>query len=305
MVKLHSYLQGLEFSSFGYWFLRSNVREFAVYNIASGDAVGTIETSSVAPIFIPSPALSNSEETRIAINTDILKDFEKYMHRPEYLVGCSKVDMYDFSYDEQLQDIYELMLIGCAMIRYNYNMSVNDPNYNPDTHQSSAHAAIEWLRKTDFFTAPASTRFHESYTGGLISHTLKVVDKLVELHQIPTFYPIVNLHSAILTALVHDWCKIGLYEPYMRNVKENGNWIQKQEYKIRDTSLTSFGHGVSSMFLAQRFFRLSVEEGLAIRWHMGHWRVTESEINELQQSNETYPLVHLLQFADQLSIVKY
>ena len=69
--------------------------------------------------------------------------------------------------------------------------------------------------------------------------------------------------------------------------------------------MSCLGHGVSSMFLASRFFKLSVEEAAAIRWHMGDYNVADNEMNDLHQANETYPMVQLLQFADRLSRVKY
>lgn len=67
----------------------------------------------------------------------------------------------------------------------------------------------------------------------------------------------------------------------------------------------NLGHGVSSMFLINKFFRLNIEEASAIRWHMGAYRTDDNEFNELQSSNENFMLVHLIQFADQLSLVKY
>ena len=93
---------------------------------------------------------------------------------------------------------------------------------------------------------------------------------------------------------------------YMRNVKndETGIWEKVPSYKRIDASIP-LGHGAQSMFMASRLFKLTADESLAIRWHMGVWNVSSNEYNDLQQANENYPLVHLLQFADQLSIVNY
>ena len=163
----------------------------------------------------------------------------------------------------------------------------------------------EWLTKSRFYTSPASTRYHEAYEGGLCEHSIRVVENIIQLHQLPQFES-VDLVSAVLVALVHDWCKIGLYESYLKNVKDdNGNWVKETAFKLSDNLTSAFGHGVSSMYLAGKWFNLSEAESLAIRWHMGSWRVVESEYNELQFANENYPLVHMLQFADQLAIVKY
>lgn len=162
-----------------------------------------------------------------------------------------------------------------------------------------------WLNSSGFYEAPASTRYHEPYTGGLRNHTLRVVRNIETLHKLPQFED-VDLASAVLVALVHDWCKIGMYTSYEKNVKdEYGNWVKQTAFKLSDTLASAFGHGVSSMYLAGKWFNLTEEEALAIRWHMGPWRAVDSESNELQFANENYPLVHMLQFADQLAIVNY
>lgn len=164
---------------------------------------------------------------------------------------------------------------------------------------------VNWLHSTDFYTAPASTRYHESIVGGLLVHTLNVYNNVIELRHSHQF-DMTDLYSAVLVALVHDWCKIGLYEPYEKNVKNDktGQWEKQIAFKVNQTGIP-LGHGVASMFLANRFFRLTTEEALAIRWHMGRFRVCDDEINEFQLANEKYPLVHLIQFADQLSITDY
>lgn len=169
-----------------------------------------------------------------------------------------------------------------------------------------AAQCIKWLEGTDFFKAPASSRYHEAYAGGLVEHSLKVAKMCSHLLSVPEFASIPE-DSAILCALIHDWCKIGMYESYMRNVKDEktGTWHQEMNYRRAATRSFPFGHGASSMFLGDRFFRLHEDELLAIRWHMGAWYVCDSETDELQQANENYPLVHLLQFADQLAITNF
>lgn len=162
-----------------------------------------------------------------------------------------------------------------------------------------------WIIKTDFFTAPASTRFHGSYEGGLVEHHIDVYNEAIDLVSLPKFKDCDPV-SAYLVSLVHDFCKIGLYDSYYRNVKneETGQWERVQAYKY-DKPQYPFGHGVASMYIAQQFLRLTREEALAIRWHMGSYRCHKEDMSELQDSNERYPLVLLLQFADQLSIVGY
>lgn len=209
------------------------------------------------------------------------------------IVGC-KVKVQDATLDE-LIDQYE-KLIG-EVVFYRYPDETNGPRY--------LKSLLQWLRSTDFYRAPASTRYHEAYTGGLLVHTLNVYNNILELIKIPQFNS-VDIHSAALVALTHDWCKIDYYESYEKNVKNEttSQWEKQLAFRTNQRGI-SLGHGVSSMFLVEKFFRLTPGEALAIRWHMGVFRVCNDEINELQQSNERYPLVHLLQFADQLSITEY
>ena len=164
---------------------------------------------------------------------------------------------------------------------------------------------IRWLESTDFFEAPASSQFHEPYPGGLVEHTLRVYNNLIVLMQSDLFKGC-DVISATLCALVHDWCKIGLYEGYMKNVKnpDTGMWEQVEAYKRTDP-LIPLGHGTTSMYMAMRFFDLTVEEALAIRWHMGEYHICNDERSELHAANESYPLVQLLQFADRMACSKF
>lgn len=162
-----------------------------------------------------------------------------------------------------------------------------------------------WIYDTDFFTAPASTRFHGSYEGGLLEHHLDVYNETVDLVTLPKFKS-VDPVSAYFIALVHDFCKIGLYDSYLRNVKndETGQWEKVLSYKW-DKPQYPFGHGVTSMYLISQFLHLTREEALAIRWHMGEYNCAENEQSELQEARDRYPLVLLLQTADRMSIVGY
>lgn len=202
---------------------------------------------------------------------------------------------------EDLQLVYELTLVGVYLQR-----CFLKTKEDPDAQIRNIMHAIEWLRSCNFYECPASTKYHEAFPGGLVLHSLRVVEMTKQLSYMPAFADKVELHSAVLCALVHDWCKICMYESFMRNVKDdNGNWTQVQSYRTSSKFIIPAGHGVSSYFLASRFFRLTPEEVLAIRWHMGKWRTVDDEVNELQTSNENFPLVHLIQFADQLSITNY
>lgn len=263
---------------FKFWFLKSNVEgKYKVFNMADGAEVGEYDT--INPV--------NN-------NVEWLGDFELYKLRPEYLVGLPVPS-------DKLKSIetYETLIVGLAAIKSKEMC----PNIDPSMPRYSA--CISYLESTDFFFAPASTQYHEAYANGLLEHTLKVYNEIISLMKLDKFNN-VSLISAVLCALSHDWCKIGNYESYKKNVKDEttGKWRQEDAYR-KNMRGVPLGHGTTSMMLAQKFFGLTTDEALAIRWHMGAWYVCDSELSELQLANETYPLVHLLQFADQLAIVNY
>ena len=224
--------------------------------------------------------------------------------RPEYEVGKRRDEDYlDNSDEAAIEDrgyLFDKILTGAIILQtfYKYHRHL-------DAGITLAEKCLNWLRSTDFYIAPASTRYHESEPGGLLKHTIKVLCQMYELMRVKAFRD-VNVDEAVVVALAHDWCKIGTYEQYMKNVKDEatGAWNKVPAYKRKDAEIP-FGHGVASMFIAQKFMNLTTAQVLAIRWHMGRWYVADSDIGDLQHSNEKYPLVHLIQFADQLAITDY
>ena len=143
--------------------------------------------------------------------------------------------------------------------------------------EQTAQRCIAWLDKTDFFVAPASTKYHDAHRCGLVKHTLLVAKVMLDLAKLPQFSGI-NITEAIQTALVHDWCKINFYEEYTRNVKDQdtGAWFEQKAYRCKGSQIP-LGHGVTSLYMAMRFFRISIEQALAIRWHMSDYTASEHE----------------------------
>lgn len=173
---------------------------------------------------------------------------------------------------------------------------------------------IEWLRTSDFYTAPASTKYHDSCYGGLLHHTLEVYNQLVGLKEVPKFKKVVSEQwwSAVFAVLVHDWCKIGRYESYIKNVKNDntGEWEKVPAFKWKEDGVVRFGHGAQSLIMAiqlcnSKYTSLTVEEMAAIRWHMGNWDTGDYDTGDLRRCDEMIPMVHMVQFADQLSITSY
>lgn len=256
----------------------------------------------VCDVFVSGQSGFNLSESTI---TMIDSEKERFCHRPENIVYGSPEKM-RFEND---MDEYETYIVGTAFTRYvekNWG-KVDSKDFNPDMCWPLVEKCISWLRSTDFYVAPSSTRYHDAFKGGLCKHTLNVVGNVKDLMKLDKWKDLVSLSSAILVALVHDWCKINLYESYTRNVKneQTGVWEKQLAYKTKDDPMMNLGHGVSSMYLAQSFFKLSIDESLAIRWHMGEYNVADNEMNDLHRANEKYPIVQLLQFADRLSIVQY
>lgn len=234
-----------------------------------------------------------------ARDMEVLTDFQRFQLRPEYKLLHinipTTISEFPITYGE--------LFTGAVFTRARFH----NIGCNPDEAWPQIEKYLTWLSTTDFFLAPASSRYHDSFAGGLCFHSMRVAQRIVDLMHTATFGDSSRLGDAVFCALTHDLCKINLYEPYKKNVKneDTGVWEKVDAFRYTGKPLVNLGHGVSSMFMINKFFRLNTEEATAIRWHMGAYRVSDDEFDELQTSNEQFLLVHLLQFADQLSLVNY
>lgn len=148
-----------------------------------------------------------------------------------------------------------------------------------DTKRKGIENLIKWLEtETDFFTAPASTKYHLACRGGLLQHSLNVLDQLViqasmEVPDDDLSQELIN--SIVIVSLLHDVCKANFYTVKERNVKnENGVWVKEPYYSIDDSF--PLGHGEKSVIIIQKYIELTDEEILAIRWHMGAFESKEN-----------------------------
>lgn len=139
--------------------------------------------------------------------------------------------------------------------------------YKENITRDGADDLMEWLTTSDFFVAPASTKFHGSHAGGLLEHSLNVYDCLVEELDILDIKENYSAETVALVSLLHDICKVNFYKKGTRNVKENGQWVTKEVYEIDEKF--PCGHGEKSVIILQNFMNLSAEEIFAIRAHMG------------------------------------
>lgn len=160
------------------------------------------------------------------------------------------------------------------------------------------------LENSDFYTAPASTKYHGSYPGGLADHCLCVYHNLVSLVNSKHLTNI-SEESIIIVSLLHDLDKINKYEIYTRNVppsKDCPNWTKEDSYKTKDNNnLFIYGnHEQNSEFLIRQYIPLTVEESVAILHHMGGMSYDSAQDN-IGLVYDKYPLAVLLHLADMLS----
>ena len=153
---------------------------------------------------------------------------------------------------------------------------------------------IAWLEQSTFFGDPASAKYHGDYEGGLCDHSLAVYEEYVKMTG-------KDDDKAKITCLLHDVCKIGTYKLGFRNVKneETGQWQQVPQYENQESGFP-FGHGEKSVFMISKFIKLTKEEILMIRWHMGAYESKECW-RELGEAQEMYPSVLYIHFADMLA----
>ena len=165
--------------------------------------------------------------------------------------------------------------------------------------REGADKLLEYLDTSDFFTAPASARFHSSYEGGLLDHSLNVYDCLVSYlasERAQNFGFNYSDESIAIVALLHDLCKVGVYKKGFRNVKdEKGMWQRVDTFEFDDQ--LPYGHGEKSVYIISGFMRLTREEAFAIRYHMGYSSEREDPRN-VSAAFEMFPLAFALSTAD-------
>lgn len=142
--------------------------------------------------------------------------------------------------------------------------------YNDNIKRDGAKELLEYLEKSDFFIAPASTVYHSSYEGGLCEHSIKVYHRFLKTVQNEygeKWEEKFSKETIAICALLHDLCKIDVFKIEMRNKKVDGNWVQVPVYTVEDN--LPYGHGEKSVYIISGFMRLTREEAMVINWHMG------------------------------------
>ena len=172
--------------------------------------------------------------------------------------------------------------------------------YRSKIHREGADKLLEWLcsEQSDFFLAPASTRYHGAENGGLCRHSLNVYECLVDIlarKRVKEVYNISFSEERVAVAdLLHDICKVNFYTYDTRNVKKNGVWESVPYYAIDDR--LPYGHGEKSVYIVSGFMKLTRDEAFAIRYHMGFSGPEDN--NTIGKALEMFPLAFALCVAD-------
>ena len=167
--------------------------------------------------------------------------------------------------------------------------------YQEHVSREGGDRLLAWLSTTDFFAAPASTKFHCACESGLVQHSVNVYRVLREKY----FEDSDSEESFALCGLLHDVCKAQFYKISTRNVKndETGAWEKRPFYSVDDAF--PYGHGEKSVYLIERFVRLKPAEAMAVRWHMGGFdESVKGGSFAISAAYDRYPLAVKLHLAD-------
>lgn len=168
--------------------------------------------------------------------------------------------------------------------------------YNEEIKRDGSADLLNWMLKTDFFDAPASTKYHCACAQGLVRHSLSVYNVIMKKH----FNELEDSRESFaICALLHDLCKAEFYKVSTRNVKneKTGVWEKQPYYMVEDSF--PYGHGEKSVFLIERFMRLKTSEAMAIRWHMGGFDDSVKGGNfSISIAYDKYPTALKLHLAD-------
>jgi HD domain. len=169
--------------------------------------------------------------------------------------------------------------------------------YTSKITREGAGRLLEFLKNSDFFTAPASTKYHLAEESGLLKHSLNVYARLEKLVLAEYGETKISAETVAVCGLLHDLCKVNFYKVDYRNVKTEAGWELKPYYAVDDR--LPYGHGEKSVYIISGYMRLSREEAMAINWHMGGFddRVRIGSYT-IAGAYRSYPLAVLLHAAD-------
>ena len=173
--------------------------------------------------------------------------------------------------------------------------------YNAKIKREGADKLLAFLEESDFFTAPASTRYHGSHPGGLCEHSINVYECLCDYLARPRVRELYGMdyseETIAIVSLLHDICKTNFYVETTRNVKEDGVWKTVPYYSIDDQ--LPYGHGEKSVYMVSAYMKLTRDEAFAIRYHMGFSESNNvTYINNVGKAYEMFPIAFAVSVAD-------
>ncbi len=173
--------------------------------------------------------------------------------------------------------------------------------YNAKIKREGADKLLAFLEESDFFTAPASTRYHGSHPGGLCEHSINVYECLCDYLKRPRVRERYGMdyseETIAIVSLLHDICKTNFYVETTRNVKEDGVWKTVPYYSIDDQ--LPYGHGEKSVYMVSAYMKLTRDEAFAIRYHMGFSESNNvTYINNVGKAYEMFPIAFAVSVAD-------
>ena len=173
--------------------------------------------------------------------------------------------------------------------------------YKSKIKREGADKLLAFLEESDFFTAPASTRYHGSHPGGLCEHSINVYECLCDYMARPRAKEMYGMNyseeSIAIVSLLHDVCKTNFYVETTRNVKEDGVWKTVPYYSIDDP--LPYGHGEKSVYMISAYMKLTRDEAFAIRYHMGFAESNNvTYINNVGKAYEMFPIAFAVSVAD-------
>lgn len=178
-----------------------------------------------------------------------------------------------------------------------------------ETNREGIDKVIEGLEKLGFFKAPASSKHHLAEEGGLVRHSLNVYGQALAIAEAqigmnPNLVKRLSPDSIAIVALLHDVCKAEIYKSEVKHRKNaDGRWEDYLGY-TQDYSYCPLGHGEKSVIrLLLMGLKLTNDEILAIRWHMGGWDLVDSfeAKGNFNAACEKCPLLSVLIAADELA----
>lgn len=175
--------------------------------------------------------------------------------------------------------------------------------YTNNIKREGSKELLEFLEKSDFFIAPASTQFHSNFQGGLCSHSINVYNRFLQMVKTEfgeDYESKVSNETIAICGLLHDLCKIDTFKSDVRNKKVDGNWVQVPCYTVEDG--LPYGHGEKSVYIISGFMRLTREEAMIINWHMGGFDArVKGGSYALSEAYYKFPLACMFHTCDMLA----